>query len=127
MECTEAVRQTAAQVANIPPDTQRIVIPVGSGMSLAGVLTGLEAMGNYRTFVLGVVVGASPHKRLDKFAPINWFGRVVLAQSEVPYHSAVVPAVLPGTELELDPIYEAKCIEYLKPGDLLWVVGRRNA
>lgn len=36
----------------------------------------------------------------------------------------------PVTELEgvrLDSIYEAKCLPYLQPGDLLWCVGIRNA
>ena len=28
--------------------------------------------------------------------------------------------------LALDPYYEAKCVPYLRPGDLFWVVGRRG-
>ena len=28
-------------------------------------------------------------------------------------------------DLELDKIYEAKCLPYLKDGDLLWIVGKR--
>lgn len=28
--------------------------------------------------------------------------------------------------VELDKIYEAKCIPFLKEGDLLWIVGKRK-
>jgi len=39
------------------------------------------------------------------------------------YHHPV-EASLGG--LALDPYYEAKCVPYLRPGDLFWVVGRRG-
>jgi hypothetical protein len=29
-------------------------------------------------------------------------------------------------DIELDPIYEAKCVGHLVPGDLLWIVGHRE-
>lgn len=35
MECQEAVKQTRQQVANVPADVRRLVVPVGSGMSLS--------------------------------------------------------------------------------------------
>lgn len=120
MECDEAVRQTSGQVANVPAEARRIVMPVGSGMSLAGVLHGLAAAGR-RTPVLGVVVGADPQRRLAKYAPRDWRGRVTLVQAGVPYAKH-----LPGIEVGgvlLDSIYEAKCARFLRPGDLLWVVG----
>jgi len=41
MECDEAIEQTALQVKKIPKEVERIVVPVGSGMSLAGILHGL--------------------------------------------------------------------------------------
>jgi len=28
--------------------------------------------------------------------------------------------------MELDPIFEAKCLPFLQPGDLFWVVGIRQ-
>ena len=28
--------------------------------------------------------------------------------------------------LELDKVYEAKCLPYIERGDLLWVVGKRG-
>lgn len=121
MECQEAVEETAAQIADIPAGVQRIVVPVGSGMSLAGILTGLARAG-LDIPVIGVVVGADPEKRLDRYAPDDWRQRAQLIPAGVPYESAV-DAVVGG--VRLDPHYEAKCARFLEPGDLLWIVGIR--
>jgi len=124
MECHEAVRQTAGQVANLPAGPARLVMPVGSGMSLAGVLTGMVAAG-ITWPVLGVVVGADPVRRLDAYAPWNWRELVELVPAGMDYHAAA-----PVTQLDdigLDPYYEAKCLPFLRPGDLFWIVGNRVA
>lgn len=126
MECREAVRQTAGQAAALaaaPPDgLRRIVVPVGSGMSLAGILAGLARAG-CAVPVVGVVVGADPAKRLDAYAPPGWRQRVTLVRSPLDYHAPAATTVLDG--VRLDPIYEAKCLPYLRAGDLLWIVGIR--
>ncbi len=122
MECAEAVAATAAQVANLPADAKRLVVPVGSGMSLAGILSGLAAAGRDLP-VLGVKVGADPSKRLDRYAP-GWRERAELLDSPLDYHQHA-----PVTELgalRLDPVYEAKCLPFLQEGDVLWVVGCRE-
>jgi len=124
MECKEAVDATAGQAANLPDDCQRIVVPVGSGMSLAGILHGLERAGR-TTPVLGVVVGADPTKRLDAYAPKGWRDRVTLVPSGVDYHDEAAAVDYEG--VVLDPIYEAKCVPFLKDGDCLWVVGIRQS
>jgi len=121
MQCQDAIDWTKNQVANIPAGVKRIVMPVGSGMSLAGVLHGLRAAGRDIP-VLGVVVGADPAKRLDEFAPDGWRSMVTLLNPGVGYDAAVHAEV--GGVL-LDPIYEAKCARFLEPGDLLWIVGVR--
>ncbi len=123
MECQEAINQTSSQVTNLPSGPTRIVIAVGSGMSLAGVLWGLHYAHN-DTPVLGVIVGASPRKRLDKWAPPEWSKKVELVRAPSDYHAAA-PSNLLG-ELELDPHYEAKCLPFLRTGDLFWCVGIRN-
>lgn len=127
MECDEAIRQTAAQVANLPwGEFNRIVIPVGSGMNLAGLLHGLEAeklLGAVK--VVGVQVGADPTKRLNKWAPQGWESCVTLVKSAQDYHDAAPVTTLEG--VKLDPIYEAKCLPFLEPGDLLWCVGIRKS
>ncbi len=123
MECQEAITQTRKQVANLPPEAQRLVVPVGSGMSLAGILHGLHDHG-IELPVLGITVGADPTKRLDKYAPEGWREQVTLEPSGLDYHD---PA--PGTQIggiAVDPIYEAKCIPFLERGDCLWIVGIRQ-
>lgn len=123
MECKEAVRATAGQVANLPPEVKRLVVPVGSGMSLAGVLYGLLEH-DRRPPVLGVCVGADPDRRLRRWAPPLWRMMVDLVLADVDYHRPA-PVTQWGA-VTLDSVYEAKCIPYLEPGDGLWCVGIRQ-
>jgi 1-aminocyclopropane-1-carboxylate deaminase/D-cysteine desulfhydrase-like pyridoxal-dependent ACC family enzyme/DNA modification methylase len=123
MECKEAVEATKLQVANIPSDVERIVIPVGSGMSLSGVLYGLREKG-LDIPVLGVKVGASPEKRLSRYAPKGWEKMVTLVDAGIDYHVHAETTTLGA--LTLDPVYEAKCLPFLEKGDLLWTVGIRK-
>jgi 1-aminocyclopropane-1-carboxylate deaminase/D-cysteine desulfhydrase-like pyridoxal-dependent ACC family enzyme len=120
MECEEAVEQTASQVEDLPP-ARRLVVPVGSGMSLAGILAGLSVRG-LRLPVLGVVVGADPRRRLERYAPFRWWDTCTLIPAGVPYKYEA-PNTWRG--LLLDAVYEAKCLPYLQPEDLFWVVGIR--
>ncbi len=125
MECQAAVDQTRKSVQGIGDctDWERLVIPVGSGMSLAGVLWGLQDLGIDKP-VLGVQVGADPKKRLDKYAPKGWGSRVELVKSKLKYDQS--PKHCKLGDIHLDPIYEAKCLPYLQHGDLLWIVGIRQ-
>jgi hypothetical protein len=123
MECAEAVKMTSMQTQNIPQDTKRIVMPVGSGMSLAGVLQGLKQR-KLSIPVLGIVVGADPSKRLDKYAPKDWQAMVTLLPSGLDYHDHASEKHI--GDLRLDEVYEAKCLKFMEPGDLLWVVGIRQ-
>ncbi len=122
MECAEAVEQTANQINNLPSGVKRIVVPVGSGMSLAGILVGLQKA-KKAIPVLGIKVGANPIKRLNKFAPVDWEKLCTLVDSGVPYSEQIEP----DFPIKLDPIYEAKCVQFLKPNDLLWIVGIRQS
>lgn len=128
MEHPMAVEQTRSQVANVVsylqahPDTRRIVVPVGSGMSLAGILHGLADNGS-EVPVVGVVVGARPERRLEKYAPLMWQVQCQLVDAGAPYQQETDGRM---GDLVLDPIYEAKCLAHLLPGDLLWVVGIRG-
>lgn len=124
MECQEAVEQTRKQVANIPQDAKRLIVPVGSGMSLAGILRGLidQALD---IPVVGVCVGADPKARLDQYAPPTWPDMVELIDPEVDYHKPAAVTEVSG--IHLDPHYEAKCIDHLQDGDCLWIVGIRQS
>jgi len=122
MECEEAINQTRKQIKNIPKNIKRIVVPVGSGMSLAGILHGIEDE-ELNIEVIGILVGANPVKRLDKFAPLFWKQMVTLIDCEIKYETHIKARL---GDIDLDPIYEAKCLKYLEPGDLFWIVGHRD-
>ena len=122
MECVEAVEETAGQCGNLPVHAARIVVPVGSGMSLAGIIRGVAAKFLAPIPILGVVVGASPTKRLDKYAP-HWRNYCTLVRPQEGYSMPAKHTSWWG--IELDPHYEAKAAPFVKPGDLFWVVGIR--
>lgn len=118
------VTDVAAQCENIP-DGARVVIPVGSGTTLAAVWTGLRSRGKTNP-VLGVRVGGDPTGVLDRHAP-GWGSDAALdlVASDLAYRAHAPVTDLAG--LPLDPQYEAKCLPYCEPGDLLWLVGLRGA
>jgi len=120
MQSTTAVEQTAGQVANLPEEATRLVVSVGSGLSISGILHGLDRVGRSTLPVLGVVVRASPLKRLAQFAPKGWEQRATLVQSVHPYERHVDAMI---DDVVLDPVYEGKCKEYLLPGDVFWMIG----
>lgn len=127
MECEENVEVTSKQVANLPFEELRynlgrLVIPVGSGMSFSSVITGLSNIGVYDIPILGVRVGKDPSKILRTYAPELEMFNYEIVDSDVSYHTPVEAYV---GDVNLDPIYEAKCRKYLKPYDCLWVVGHR--
>jgi 1-aminocyclopropane-1-carboxylate deaminase/D-cysteine desulfhydrase-like pyridoxal-dependent ACC family enzyme len=124
MECDEAIVETMAQVANIPQEVKRIVMPVGGGMSLAGVLHGL-AFFRRDIRVIGVQVGADPIKRLRRWAPMGWEFMCTIIHGGYEY-STYTPTYI-DIPFKLDPVYEAKCQRFLQPGDLLWCVGIRQS
>lgn len=125
MECEEAVLQTAGQVANLPwAQFGRLVVAVGSGMSLAGILQGMNDLGRGgHAPVVGYYVGADPRARLQRWAPFGWDCYATLEQVPLGYHEAARPH---WDGLLLDPHYEAKVTSYLQADDLFWVVGCRN-
>lgn len=121
MECEENVSITSEQVQNIPEECKRIVIPVGSGMSFSSVVTGMTKYGINKP-ILGVRVGKDPEKIIREYAEGLDFIDYEIVTSSVDYHDAVEAYV---GDYQLDPIYEAKCREFLCEGDCLWVVGKR--
>lgn len=127
MECWEAVYQTALQVRSLlEPYKQgkfsRIIMPIGSGMSLSGVMWGMLYWG-IGVPIVGVQVGGQYEKRLKTYAPANG---VELSTEKSPYDYHKYYENNQIGDLKLDPIYEAKCLDFIKEGDLLWVVGIRD-
>lgn len=122
MECEAAVQATSEQVANLPAEAVRVVVPVGSGMTLAGITQGMAERDQWLP-ILGVVVGADPERRLARWAADGWRDHVTLVPSGSDYHQ---PAdVLEYDGVALDAHYEAKAAAFLEPGDVLWCVGIR--
>jgi len=126
MQNKEAIYQTRKQFSNLPfGKFKRIIMPVGSGMSLCGVLYGMIDA-KVTIPVLGVVVGADPMERLAEYAPNGWKKVVTLVKSEYNYHSNYNNKEINHLDtIPLDPIYEAKCLPFIKDGDLFWIVGQR--
>ena len=124
MECKEAVIHTSRQAIDLPGEIKRIVIPVGSGMSLSGLLHGLQKQ-KLKIPVLGIMVGADPIPRLDKYAPAFWWDMVDLISSDANYKQHGDTLELCG--VPLDATYESKCVPYLEPNDLFWIIGRAAA
>ena len=112
------------QAANIPAEAERIVVCVGSGNGLATVLLGLEDAGLAHIPVLGVMVGIDPTALLDRRAPEGWRERLELVAVETDYKQPAEATAL--GPIDLDPYYEAKCLPYLRPGDLFYVLARRS-
>ena len=131
MEHADAMACTTAQVESIAVTMafghmerpKRVVVCVGSGMSAAGIMHGLRKLG-LDIPVVGIRIGADPAKRLRAFAPFGWQEQMKLIDvtDDIKYHTAVDASI--GGIL-LDPWYEAKCLEYVRRGDLFWVVGIR--
>jgi len=106
---------------------ERILVPVGGGITLAGVLyamaTQTKGEGIWNIPVVGVTVGASPGSRLDKYGPPMWRKRVRLHAASGHYTEGA-DATLSDIGY-LDPHYEAKAMQFVKPGDLFWLAGKR--
>jgi hypothetical protein len=118
MEHPTYLAQVAAEADTLPPGPYRLVVPCGSGTTLAGILRGRIPRG---VEIVAVRVGGDPAPILDRHAP-GWRSRVRLVTSRHAYADAVPNSL---GRLVLDPHYEAKCLPYLRPGDLLWAVGVR--
>lgn len=127
MECLENIDITKHQVKNIPDCVKRIIIPCGSGMSMISVIKGLEYYNMTDKHVIGVQVGKDPTHNLNKFLGFksNLFGTANydIVKSNLDYHK--VPLQTEFCGIDLDPVYEAKCIPFIEKGDLLWIVGKR--
>lgn len=132
LEGPEIVLQVAQQVppAMFALDIRRIVVPVGSGMTLAGVLAGSATQ---HTPVLGVLVGGWRDHHLEAVLPPSWVddwrSRLTLVQSDLAYDQPAPTSRLAAATwvAQLDEFYEAKCLPYLQPGDLLWLAGLGHA
>ena len=127
LDCEETIDINKLQVLNVPKEVKRIVVPCGGGMNMIAVIKGLENYGRTDVSVLGVVVGANPQKTIDKYIHNTLFDCTAvkwsLVQHPSSYSQKAVVTQIDG--VELDEIYEAKCIPFMRDGDMLWIVGKK--
>lgn len=118
-------KKTFVEMATDEQTFDQIVVVAGAGIHLAGICSAMHQMGMEHK-VIAVQVGAP----LDEtFLDVQAGGtswrkrvRVVKCPEKYEYES---PARFLGS-LELDPLYEAKALPYLRKGDLFWVSGIRG-
>lgn len=121
MQCTVGQFMDPALQVVLQKDVKRVVVVLGSGMTAAAILWGLAQLGS-KLPVVGIQIGADPIRRLDKYAPPMWRTQLTIKVSRYPYTKAI-DATINGARL--DPNYESKVYEHLRPGDLFWIVGIR--
>ncbi len=122
MECDENIKITSEQVQNIPKECNRIVVPVGGGMSFSSIMVGMNKY-NIDKPLLGIAMGRNPTKTIEKYTNELTFPKYEIVYSPYEYDKMIKANI---DDVNLDPIYEAKCCEFLQQGDLLWIVGHRH-
>jgi 1-aminocyclopropane-1-carboxylate deaminase/D-cysteine desulfhydrase-like pyridoxal-dependent ACC family enzyme len=121
---------TAAQVANLPDDVERIVVATGAGITAAGVILGAAEHRPRARVVCVQIAGYDRQETIGRIVgdlPYEWH-----SIDGVPYSRLVRERPAPG--LELDPIYEAKAFRWLRergddvdPRVTFWIVGDSRA
>ena len=126
-----AIRDTAIQCLNLPPEAKRIIVPTGSGLTAAGVMVGLAILQRSDVEVVAVCVSDLAdedniyhnadyilHRMTDHYtdpilAPRMPVLRMQRAQGD--YHHWAFKTLPYGAVL--DPFYSAKAIDYLVEGE----------
>lgn len=122
MEHEKAIEIISKQVQNIPKDVKRVVVPVGGGITLCGVLKGLQDF-DIHVDVLGVLTGKNPEKLLKAHNYTTPYTLIPYMEGVSPLDMYSMRAEVSLDGIPLDPIYEGKCYKFLKKSDLLWIVG----
>ena len=118
MLCDEAYTLIGQNVDLIIPyinDIKRIIIPVGSGTTLIGIANELYWHG-IDIPIIGVMCGMDATKNIINNTCSN---NIVLVKSNVKYH---VEKNIDFYGINLNPIYEGKCVPYIQDGDLFYIV-----
>ncbi len=125
----------ANQVQNIPDNLDNLIVPVGSGVTFAGILIGLEKF-NKKTNVIGIqIAGYDRSKTIYNTLPFEYkdIKYNFIPDKTYPY-SKKLHKTITKTDIELSPIYESKAYEYAqnmnllncKTKDLFWIIGNEN-
>lgn len=103
----------------------RIVLAVGSGMTLSGIMRAVEEIPEEnRPKILGIQIGGNPRHRLKKWAPAPWNRKVRIVNAQVKFHTKGDSRF---QDAICDPTYSGKCVPFFnKSGDLFWNSGCRQ-
>lgn len=123
---------TMHQFENIPQDIHTIIVPVGSALMFSAILLAAKQH-NFKGKIIGIqIAGVDRKKTIDDIISKKYFMQRIpytfVLDKTYKYHTYVKQNIL-GTDIPLDPIYEAKAHEYalknnlLTTGSLFWVVG----
>jgi len=112
-EAIDIIKKNTAILLKSFPNTKRIVVPVGSGTTMIGICEYLYE-NNLFIPVLGISVGMDVTKTLQKNTKYQHYN---IIKSSVPYNHHI-------THEFLNPIYEAKCVEFLEDNDTMYVVAK---
>lgn len=127
---TAIIDSIANQVQNLPKDLDNLVIPVGSGIIMAGILTGLIKYKIYPKRIIGIqIANTDRRKTINDLLPFMFHVNYdFILYNELPYSKFLVMKM--NDNEYLDPIYEAKAfswmlknIDYKKEKTLFWIVG----
>ncbi len=122
---------TAEQVENIPDMLINLVVPVGSGIQMAGILRGLTKYEKYVENIYGLCIGPDRRTRIDYFVnpleyPIPSYNMIELKTK----YANLAREFYGGGRL--DELYEAKAYRWMVDNlnienekTLFWIVGRR--
>lgn len=126
---------TMRQVDNLPLDKiNKIIVPVGSALMFTAILMALHKKGWLEhNKCIGIQIANTDRKKtidgiLGKAFFMEQINYDFILDPTYKYHTYVKSNIL-GTDIALDPIYEAKAHEYaikhnmLTEGSLYWVVG----
>lgn len=128
MLCAKNIDVISRQVINVPSNIKRIIVPVGSGTTMIGIIKGLNKYNRTDIEVIGIITGSNLCKKNIKNFISPLFNHVRYRLYN--YKENIKPDELYKIHtneyignIRLDPIYEGKCKKFIKPGDLLWIVG----
>ena len=125
------VEQVKEQVENIPDMLINLVVPVGSGIQMAGILRGLTKYEKYVENIYGLCIGPDRRTRIDYFVnpleyPIPSYNMIELKTK----YANLAREFYGGGRL--DELYEAKAYRWMVDNlnienekTLFWIVGRR--
>lgn len=128
MRNAENVDFISHQVEEVPNHIKRIIVPIGSGVNFLGILYGLEKYKRFETKLIGVITGSTESKKyIMRNLPVMTnvdFEIVVYEPNLSPAERYKKVVDFKIGNVILNALYEAKCKEFIKENDLLWIIGK---